>query len=270
MKKNFKPSEIDKEHEDLLTLSLSTPHSQHMHSNSSQPPPLLASTPPPQRLPLFSAVPQPPPPPPPFDFHLYNLPHNPPASHHDLPGPSRPTRTRRSPAQTLGQGKTETIPAPYPWATTKRATVHNLDYLQSNHVNTITGLLQCKKCDQSFEISYNFPEKFLEVAKFVLEHKSAMRDRAPKFWTEPTLPDCNHCHQIKCMKPVISKKRSINWLFLLLGQMLGCCKLSELKYFCKHTKNHRTGAKDRVLYLTYLGICKQVDPSGPFDAQRTL
>ncbi|KAL4352204.1 hypothetical protein GQ457_06G007910 [Hibiscus cannabinus] len=51
---------------------------------------------------------------------------------------------------------------------------------------------------------------------------------------------------------------------VLLGKMLGCCKLSELKYFCKHTKNHKTGAKDRVLYLTYMGLCKQLDPTGPF------
>ncbi|KAL1809528.1 hypothetical protein ACET3Z_026518 [Daucus carota] len=29
-------------------------------------------------------------------------------------------------------------------------------------------------------------------------------------------------------------------------QMLGCCTVEQLKYFCKHTKNHRTGAKDRV------------------------
>ncbi|WOH09609.1 hypothetical protein DCAR_0729067 [Daucus carota subsp. sativus] len=47
-------------------------------------------------------------------------------------------------------------------------------------------------------------------------------------------------------------------------QMLGCCTVEQLKYFCKHTKNHRTGAKDRVLYLTYLAICKQLDPKGPF------
>jgi hypothetical protein len=47
--------------------------------------------------------------------------------------------------------------------------------------------------------------------------------------------------------------------------MLGCCTLDQLKYFCKHTKNHRTGAKDRVLFLAYLGLCKQLDPNGPFD-----
>ncbi|KAG5588223.1 hypothetical protein H5410_048657 [Solanum commersonii] len=46
--------------------------------------------------------------------------------------------------------------------------------------------------------------------------------------------------------------------------MLGCCTLDELKFFCEHTDNHRTGAKDRVLFLAYLTLCRQVDPTGPF------
>ncbi|KAF9684343.1 hypothetical protein SADUNF_Sadunf04G0108500 [Salix dunnii] len=46
---------------------------------------------------------------------------------------------------------------------------------------------------------------------------------------------------------------------------IGCCTLDQLKYFCKHTKNHRIGAKDRVLFLAYLGLCKQLNPNGPFD-----
>jgi hypothetical protein len=93
-----------------------------------------------------------------------------------------------------------------------------------------------------------------------------MHDRAPSDWMNPVLPRCQFCDQENSVKPVIAnKKQKINWLFLLLGQMLGCCTLDQLKYFCKHTKNHRTGAKDRVLYLAYLGMCKQLDPNGPFD-----
>lgn len=34
------------------------------------------------------------------------------------------------------------------------------------------------------------------------------------------------------------RKKFINWLFLLLGQMLGYCTLQQLKYLFKHTKNH--------------------------------
>jgi hypothetical protein len=135
----------------------------------------------------------------------------------------------------------------------------------SNGMKKISGKVQCKKCDQKYEIEYDLEQKFVEVASYVSQHKSAMHDRAPTVWMTPTLPDCKLCGQNNCVKPETDKKRKINWLFLLLGQMLGMCKLSELKYFCKHTANHRTGAKDRVLYLTYLGLLKQLDPNGPFD-----
>ncbi|RYR51031.1 hypothetical protein Ahy_A06g026083 isoform D [Arachis hypogaea] len=47
--------------------------------------------------------------------------------------------------------------------------------------------------------------------------------------------------------------------------MIGCCKLSQLKYFCKHADIHLTGAKDRLVYYIYLGLCKQLKPQGPFD-----
>ncbi|CAI9786350.1 unnamed protein product [Fraxinus pennsylvanica] len=93
-----------------------------------------------------------------------------------------------------------------------------------------------------------------------------MHDRAPGLWINPNLPRCRYYKQENCAKPIISeKKKSINWLFLLLGQMLGCCTLEQIKYCYKHTRNHHTGAKDRVLYLTYLSLCKQLDPYGPFD-----
>ena len=50
----------------------------------------------------------------------------------------------------------------------------------------------------------------------------------------------------------------------LLGQMLGCCNVKQLKYFCKYNNHHRISAKNRVLYLTYLELCKQLDHSLPF------
>ncbi|GMI80059.1 hypothetical protein HRI_001675200 [Hibiscus trionum] len=176
----------------------------------------------------------------------------------------RPPRPRRNTAQTLKQDESKTIPRPFPWATTQHATVHSLDYLLSHNITTISGEVQCKRCDKVYTIKYDLLQKFREVSDFIKEHKFALHDRAPPVWMNPNLPGCESCGS--CVRPVVVEdKSSINWLFLLLGQMLGCCKLSELQYFCEHTKNHKTGAKDRVLYLTYLGLCKQLDPTGPFD-----
>ncbi|CAA2998964.1 Hypothetical predicted protein [Olea europaea subsp. europaea] len=178
----------------------------------------------------------------------------------------RPHRVRRNSAQSPREGKSATIPVQFPWSTSYRATVHSLAYLRSKQIDTITDKVQCKRCEEKFEISFNLHQKFMEVGTFIAENKASMHDRAPGVWLNPTLLPCKKCNEENIAKPIISeKKKFVNWLFLLLGQLLGCCTLDQLKYFCKHTKNHRTGAKDRVLYLTYLGLCKQLDPTGPFD-----
>ncbi|GMY05839.1 probable serine/threonine-protein kinase DDB_G0291918 [Fagus crenata] len=180
--------------------------------------------------------------------------------------PSRPVRSRRNPTQVPREGRSPSVPALFPWATTHRATVHDMNYLQSKQIVSITGEVQCKRCERTYEMEFNLKEKFDEVGLFIWQNKSSMRDRAPGVWLNPVLPTCRFCEQENSAKPIIAdKKKAINWLFLLLGQMLGCCTLEQLKYFCKHTRNHRTGAKDRVLYLTYLALCKQLDPNGPFD-----
>ncbi|XP_010904830.2 uncharacterized protein [Elaeis guineensis] len=181
--------------------------------------------------------------------------------------PARPLRPRRNPSQApRGAHKSDTVPPPFPWATDRRATVHSLDHLLSQNIREITGEAQCKRCEASHIISYDLVSKFNEVAAFIRARKHLLHDRAPADWMSPAFPDCGSCGQPNSMRPVVAaKKRSINWLFMLLGQTLGCCTLDQLKYFCKHTRNHRTGAKDRVLYLTYLGLCKQLDPTGPFD-----
>ncbi|KAK8486174.1 hypothetical protein V6N13_030091 [Hibiscus sabdariffa] len=179
---------------------------------------------------------------------------------------SRPPRSRRntSQTQTLNQGKNNTIPQPFPWASDQHAKVHSLDYLLSHNITTISGEVECKRCDKVYTIEYDLQQKFREISDFIKEHKFSLHDRAPPVWKNPSLPSCESCGS--CVRPVVvEKNRSINWLFLLLGKMLGCCKLAQLQYFCEHTKNHKTGAKDRVLYLTYLGLCKQLDPTGPFD-----
>ncbi|KAJ0011035.1 hypothetical protein Pint_34610 [Pistacia integerrima] len=189
-----------------------------------------------------------------------------PMCRHQEPATQKPLRLRRNPTQAPGEGKGETVPALFPWATTKRATVQSFNYLVAKNITTISGDVQCKKCEQQYKMEYDLREKFLEVWKFIADNKSSMHDRAPNVWMNPVLPTCKFCGQENSAKPVIPlKKKQMNWLFLLLGQLLGCCTLDQLKYFCKHTKNHRTGAKDRVLYLAYLGLCKQLDPKGPFD-----
>ncbi|XP_059654897.1 uncharacterized protein LOC132301675 [Cornus florida] len=201
------------------------------------------------------------PPPPPTTDPSPNT--KPPATTTTQAGPSR---VRRNPTQAPREGKSDTVPAPFPWATTHRATVHSVDYLVSKEIFSIAGEVQCKRCERNYEMEFNLRDRFYEVGTFIVKNKSTMHDRAPTVWMYPVLPTCKFCNQENSAKPVISnKKKTINWLFLLLGQMLGCCTLEQLKYFCKHTKNHRTGAKDRVLYLTYLSLCKQLDPNGPFD-----
>ena len=70
--------------------------------------------------------------------------------------------------------------------------------------------------------------------------------------TSLVLPTCKRCGKRDILRPAaFGIKRNTNWLFLLLGQMLGCYKLRYLRYFCK---NHRKGIKHRLLYLTYLGL----------------
>ncbi|XP_071700059.1 uncharacterized protein [Rutidosis leptorrhynchoides] len=177
-----------------------------------------------------------------------------------------PRRNRRNPRQILRQGKAPTITPPFRWATDHRATVFSVKHLTEAGINVISGDVQCKRCNRKFQIEYDLKAKFFEVSNYVKENKYSWKERAPDTWMSPVLPKCQFCDQENCVKPVIAdKKRAINWLFLLLGQMVGCCSLAQLKYFCKHTRNHRTGAKDRVLFLTYLGLCKQLDPNGPYE-----
>ncbi|KAI3788014.1 hypothetical protein L2E82_00601 [Cichorium intybus] len=175
-------------------------------------------------------------------------------------------RQRRNPTKAPREGKPPTIEPPFSWATDRRAHVHSLKYLTERGITTISGDVQCKRCDEGYQIEYNLEQKFSEVSRYVAENKYSFRERAPAQWMNPTFLKCERCHQENSAKPkIVGKKKAVNWLFLLLGQMLGCCTLDQLKYFCKHTGCHRTGAKDRVLFLTYLELCKQVDPDGPFD-----
>ncbi|XP_062094282.1 uncharacterized protein LOC133800340 [Humulus lupulus] len=156
----------------------------------------------------------------------------------------------------------------YPWAMAQPCKVRRFGYLLQNRITAIRGDIRCKNCKQEFEMELDLTKEFLEVGTFVERTKEDMRERAPLSWLKPELPICPSCHQDYC-EPVVIDSQSdgynINWLFLLLAQLLGCCTLQQLKLFCKTNEIHRTGAKDRLLYLTYLNLCKQLHPKGPFD-----
>ncbi|XP_058782944.1 uncharacterized protein LOC131657577 [Vicia villosa] len=156
--------------------------------------------------------------------------------------------------------KPETIDIPFRWATNRRANVCSFHYLIQNEIFDITGDVECKNCKRKFEMSFDVREKFPEISDYILKNSQAMDERAPpEIWMNPTLPDCVHCNKKNCVNPIVAdKKKKINWLFLFLGQMLGCCNLVQLRYCCKYNNSHRTGAKDRVLYSAYLALCNQL------------
>ncbi|KAL5728863.1 hypothetical protein ACHQM5_001895 [Ranunculus cassubicifolius] len=160
--------------------------------------------------------------------------------------------------------KENTITPPYPWATNRRCMVHTLETLKSKNLKKISGDVKCRKCDAQYVYEFDLDEKFREVAEYIKDNIPQF----PKSWLSPKTPACTHCGEINTWKPVIPENRDeINWLFLLLGQMLGFCTLEQLKDFCMLTENSRTGAKDKVLCVVYLTLCKQLDPFGPFDLE---
>ncbi|KAL5542141.1 hypothetical protein UlMin_009851 [Ulmus minor] len=180
---------------------------------------------------------------------------------------SKPVKApRRQSRPILRKEQSQTISPSFAWATDQRAVVQSLESLVSKGITKITGKVKCRRCDKQYEMSYDLATEFKKIWNIFARGKSNMHERAPKMWMNPDLPKCEHCEQKNAARPIIAnKKREINWLFLLLGQLLGCCTLNQLKYFCKHSGNHRTAAKDRLLFLTYLGLCKQLDSNGPFD-----
>ncbi|XP_010468640.1 PREDICTED: uncharacterized protein LOC104748741 [Camelina sativa] len=116
---------------------------------------------------------------------------------------------------------------PYPWATNKLAVHHTISELTANNINVISGQVHCNPCDRTHTISYNLMEKFSELYVYIRDNKEVMRTRAPAKWLAPELIPCGTCKTD--MRPVINEStEKINWLFLLLGQMLGCCTLEQL------------------------------------------
>ncbi|MED6134672.1 hypothetical protein PIB30_039221, partial [Stylosanthes scabra] len=169
-----------------------------------------------------------------------------PLSQHQEPAQPRKLQTarRRAKRATKKTTKTATVPSPFPWATTKRATVHTLKYLLANKIMSISGTVECKACQKQYDMEFDLQEKFREVERFILRKIRGMHDRAPRCWMNPALPKCGLCGNT--VVPVMpERKRNINWLFLFLGQMIGCCSHHQLKYFNSHQDIISTAAKNR-------------------------
>ncbi|KAL5222453.1 hypothetical protein ABZP36_027166 [Zizania latifolia] len=202
---------------------------------------------------IYASAPRPPTPP--------SLP--PPGPHRPPPPPPPPPSTQeRSPRHRHNS------PAPPLFASAlERPAQHDtLENMLLKGITSVESVVRCKRCFGEEVIAYDLEAKFHEVRNYVAANRLAMHDRAPEAWMCPRLPDCVACGREGGMSPVIpSDKREINWMFLFLGQMLGCCTLEDLKYFCKHTKQHRTGAKNRVLYNVFVEMCRQLEPQGPFN-----
>ncbi|XP_006646227.2 uncharacterized protein LOC102704475 [Oryza brachyantha] len=150
---------------------------------------------------------------------------------------------------------------------TDRPLLHyTLETLLLKGITSVEGRAICRHCSAQASIPYDLESKFREIRAYVAANIHTMDDRAPEQWLIPRLHKCDACGKESCMWPLIpNEKREINWLFLFLGQMLGCCTLDQLKFFCKNTRNHRTGAKNRVLYYAYIEMCLQLEPKGPFN-----
>jgi len=190
---------------------------------------------------------------------------SPPTTNSKVLGRRQSILPKHQPVKKRRLSKSATVSPPFPWATSKRAVVHTLDHLLSVlKLKTISGTLECKDCKFQQDIQFDLVENFEKVTRFIEGRRNEMCDRAPDEWMNPVIPNCESCGKEKAMHPMMTKKRNINWLFLLLGQMIGCCKLDQLKYFCKHADIHRTGAKNRLVFSTYFGLCKQLQPNTPF------
>ncbi|MED6126499.1 hypothetical protein PIB30_079141, partial [Stylosanthes scabra] len=117
--------------------------------------------------------------------------------------------------------KVDPIEPPFPWATSTRATVHTMDHLLLHNITSISGTVKCKYCNEQYDIAFDLQKKFDEVERYVKVNKAKMHERATDFWMDPVLPTCELCGKKDALKPLINKKRNINWLFLLLAQIIG-------------------------------------------------
>ncbi|XP_057512764.1 formin-like protein 6 [Actinidia eriantha] len=163
-------------------------------------------------------------------------------------------------------------PPPYPWATKEvgnhRAGVRSLHDLRSNGITMISGRVICRFCNTQTTIKYNVLQRFSLLKTFIRRNKNTMTElrEAPEAWKNPEekLRRCMErdrgCGQNNALIPYNAvPPRSMNWLFMLLGQTLGLCTTDDLQYLV----NERSDNKPRLLYLAFLSLCKQLKPDEP-------
>ncbi|KAI9071745.1 hypothetical protein K1719_046284 [Acacia pycnantha] len=176
--------------------------------------------------------------------------------------PSPPPEGQAGPSGTSSRVrkkcKETAIESPYPWAKPTRAKIFSREELLSRNITVIIGDVRCKGCKEKYKVEYDLLTKFSEISSFIDKKKDLMHSRAPKEWCNPELLDCKLCNHSKCVEPILTKKKSTNWLFLFLGQMIGFCKLNHLRYYCKYANLHKTGAKNRLVFYTYMDLRRQL------------
>ncbi|XP_028785690.1 probable E3 ubiquitin-protein ligase LOG2 [Neltuma alba] len=278
----LKDEYVAPEHEELVRLTLATGSNYQSPPQKPPPPPpppefpphpsLLQLMPPSSSFARSSEPPpqsQPPPAPPISQLHpsvLLPSSFSQPPADETSEGQAHRRPSARRPRNYKKPGWEPTIKPPYPWASNIRAKVLSMEELISKNMIVISGEVYCKECKKQFQMEYDLPSKFSEVVSFIAGNMGGMHNRAPDVWLKPEGLDCKLCDRKKCVQPVIPcKKRNTNWLFLFLGQMIGCCNLYHLWYFCKHNDKHRTAAKDRLVYSAYATLHSQLDPSKASD-----
>lgn len=160
-------------------------------------------------------------------------------------------------------------PPPFPWAANTTGTkICTLEYiLYTLHIDSVSADFKCMICGDVEKVEYNLAHKYMQVSDYIHRKGTKMGGIASNSWQFPTRPQCKNCNnKRRCLEEVIKKdNNSINWLFLFVGKLIGCCKVQQLKEFCEQNEIECSGTKPRLVYLTYLGLCKQLDPQASYD-----
>ncbi|XP_021849478.1 uncharacterized protein [Spinacia oleracea] len=167
----------------------------------------------------------------------------------------------------------------YPHAKPEPAKIHSLNYLLQNHILIVSKDFKCgnSECNQMYKVTYDIQTKFQELVEFIRteKDKSLNGGVAPEKWLTPTttLPECSNCRR-KCDVDSLlgsddrvseSAYHKIDWLFLLLGRLLGVCEWNQLNYFCINNNidrsvNGMVASTSQLLYRVYFDLCRQLQP----------
>ncbi|KAM6574386.1 hypothetical protein CsatA_022713 [Cannabis sativa] len=164
----------------------------------------------------------------------------------------------------------------YPWARAQPCKVYSFNYLMTNKIMVIKGRVECNICRREFVKELDLQDEFhnigmgliREMTRNMKENRSGHRDGAVVPRPYATL-GCKVCGHKDSVRPIVLDDNDIddfydiNWLFLMLSQLLGWCTCVQLMHFCSTNKipySNKT-YKDRLLFLTYMDLWRQF--SGP-------